>query len=404
MSCEEAMTAIEVKNVTKTYRLYHSPKDRLRELVSLSGKKYHHEFHALRDVSLTIEKGETVGIIGQNGSGKSTLLKIICGVVKPTQGSVTVNGRISSLLELGAGFHPEFTGRDNVYMNGALMGLSREEIDKRFPKIEAFAEIGEFIDQPVKTYSSGMFVRLAFATAINVDPEVLVVDEALAVGDMRFQLKCIEALKSFREARRTILFVTHNIYVVRNLCHQALWLDQGEIKGFGEVLPVSDAYTDFMRSEDAGIRALHPSCDKTREALVSIRDVRVADSNLRETHSVGVGDCFAVKVSYRLHSECEGLVGGVAIFRNDDTYVCGVNTKLDNVTLPSKPGDYELLVRYRASPLLPGTYYLHVGFFEREAVVQLDFKSRTKSFSVYAKDYRAEGVCLLDHAWEVVCL
>jgi len=181
------MHAIEVKNLTKVYRLYDSPKDRLREIVSLNGRKHHHEFHALNDVSFTIEKGQTVGIIGHNGSGKSALLKMLCGILQPTSGSVRTNGRISALLELGAGFNPEFTGRDNVYMNGALKGFSREGMAQRFPEIEAFAEIGKFIDQPVKTYSTGMHVRLAFAAAVNIDPEILVVDEALSVGDMFFQ-------------------------------------------------------------------------------------------------------------------------------------------------------------------------------------------------------------------------
>ena len=170
------MNAIEVNNLTKIYKLYKSPGDRLRELISLNGKKYHHDFYALKDVLFTVEKGQTVGIIGQNGSGKSTLLKIICGVVRPSSGSVKVNGRISSLLELGAGFNPEFTGRENVYMNGALMGFSKNEMERRLPDIEAFADIGDFIDQAVKTYSSGMYVRLAFSTAINIEPEILIVD------------------------------------------------------------------------------------------------------------------------------------------------------------------------------------------------------------------------------------
>ena len=173
------MNAIEIHNLTKAYRLYNSPTDRLREIVSLTGKKHHHEFHALKDISVSIEKGQTIGIVGQNGSGKSTLLKVICRVLQPTTGSVHVHGRVAALLELGAGFNPEFTGRENVYINGSLMGFNRDEIDRRFPEIEAFADIGEFVDQPVKTYSSGMFVRLAFSAAINIDPEILIVDEAL---------------------------------------------------------------------------------------------------------------------------------------------------------------------------------------------------------------------------------
>src|SRR3972149_4397796 len=192
------MNAIEIENLTKIYRLYKSHKDRVKEIVSLNTKQYHHDFHALKDISFSIKKGQTVGIIGQNGSGKSTLLKIICGVTKPTTGTIKVNGRISSLLELGAGFHPDFTGRENVYMNGALMGFSKDEMENRIPEIDAFAEIGEFIEQPVKHYSSGMYVRLAFATAINIDPDILIVDEAFAVGDAGFQLKCFFKLQELQ--------------------------------------------------------------------------------------------------------------------------------------------------------------------------------------------------------------
>lgn len=240
------MNAIEVNNLTKVYKLYKSPRDRLRELISLNRKKHHHEFYAMKDVSFTVEKGQTIGIIGQNGSGKSTLLKIICDVLKPSSGSVKVNGRISSLLELGAGFNPEFTGRENVYMNGALMGLSRAEIDSHLPEIEAFAEIGEFIDQPVKVYSSGMYVRLAFAAAINADPDILVIDEALTVGDSRFQLKCFLKFQEFQEKQKTILFVTHDMNTIKKYCSFAILLDRGALIFRGFPNEVVNRYSKIM--------------------------------------------------------------------------------------------------------------------------------------------------------------
>jgi ABC-type polysaccharide/polyol phosphate transport system ATPase subunit len=214
----------------------------LREIVSFSGKRFHHEFYAINEVSFNVEKGQTVGIIGQNGSGKSTLLKIICGVLQPTSGDFYVNRRIAALLELGAGFNPEFTGRGNVYMNGALMGFNQKEMDQRFPDIEAFAGIGEFIDYPVKTYSSGMNVRLAFAAAINVDPEILIVDEALSVGDTLFQAKCFAKFKEFREKGITIIFVTHSLELVTTHCDQALLLDQGALVAQGLPKAVVDDY------------------------------------------------------------------------------------------------------------------------------------------------------------------
>src|SRR3990170_1002316 len=393
------MNVIEVKNLTKIYKLYNSPKDHLSEIISPWGKKFHHEFHALNDVSFNVEKGQTVGIIGQNGSGKSTLLKIICGVTRPTSGSVQVNGRISALLELGAGFHPEFSGRENVYLNGSLMGFSQKEMELRFSDIETFAEIGEFIEQPVKTYSNGMFVRLAFAGAINVNPDILVVDEALAVGDTRFQLKCIEKMKEFKKSGKTIIFVTHDIYSVRNFCDRAIWLHQGMIKLTGDTISVTDAYADFMKFEFNHDNNPQMVPKESKYNILSIDRVHVMNSNLFETNEIEAGKPFSIKVEYKLHEDFEGVVGGVAIYSKDNTYVCGLNTKLDNFTLPSEKGNYQLTIHYTSSNLLSGTYYITVGFFESTAIVILDFKSRAHSFYVSAKNYKAEGLCLLDHKW-----
>lgn len=218
--------AVSVRNLTKTYRLFGHPGDRIKQFLSLGFRKYHQEFIALRDVSFDIKKGETVGIIGRNGSGKSTLLQLICGILKPTSGTVQVNGQVSALLELGAGFNPEFTGRENIYFQGAIIGLSKEEMDKRFDDIAAFAGIGEFIDQPVRIYSSGMFVRLAFAVAINVEPDILVVDEALAVGDAAFQRKCYRKMENMTLRKTTLIFVSHDIESVRRLCQKAIFLQK----------------------------------------------------------------------------------------------------------------------------------------------------------------------------------
>jgi lipopolysaccharide transport system ATP-binding protein len=233
--------AIRVSNLSKCYQIYDAPRDRLKQFVaprlqSMAGqapKQYFREFWALKDVSFEIKKGETVGIIGRNGSGKSTVLQIICGTLAPSSGSVETNGRIAALLELGSGFNPEFTGRENVYMNAAVLGVGKEEIDKRFDDIAAFADIGQFIEQPVKTYSSGMVVRLAFAVAINVDPEILIVDEALSVGDELFQRKCFSRIEAIRKNGTTILFVSHSGSAVVELCDQAVLLDVGEKLAMG---------------------------------------------------------------------------------------------------------------------------------------------------------------------------
>ncbi|WP_442764367.1 ABC transporter ATP-binding protein, partial [Sulfurospirillum cavolei] len=221
-------TAIKVNHLTKVYKLYDNPIDRLKESLHPLKKQYHKEFYALNDVSFEIKKGETVGIIGKNGAGKSTLLKIITGVLTPTSGSVHVNGRIASLLELGAGFNPEYTGVENIYFQGSLMGYTREEVAEKVDEIIAFADIGDFVYQPVKMYSSGMYARLAFAVAINVDPDILIVDEALSVGDMRIQQKCYRKFREFQEANKTILFVTHDTSTIINYCSHTIWISDGK--------------------------------------------------------------------------------------------------------------------------------------------------------------------------------
>jgi teichoic acid transport system ATP-binding protein len=237
---------ITLNDIGKIYRVYNRHLDRVREALLPSSKPLHQKFHALSGISFTIGKGETVGIIGRNGSGKSTLLQIICGILQPTDGCCKVKGRISALLELGAGFNPEFSGRENVYLNGSILGLSKEEIDSCFADIESFAGIGDFIERPVKTYSSGMYVRLAFAVAINVKPDILIVDEALSVGDTLFQAKCFAKFKQFQEQGVTILFVTHSMDLVTKYCSRAFLLDHGQLLQTGAAKEVVDTYNRLL--------------------------------------------------------------------------------------------------------------------------------------------------------------
>ena len=237
---------IELSDIGKTYKIYHRPIDRIKEMYSLRRRSYHADFQALKDINLAVPKGQTVGIIGPNGSGKSTLLEIICGTLTPTRGTRKVQGRISALLELGAGFNPAFSGRENVYLNASLIGISKEEIDARFDEIVEFSGISDFIEHPVSTYSSGMYVRLAFAVAINTDPDILIVDEALAVGDIRFQRKCYRRFAELQRAGKTILFVTHSVDLVQTHCSSAIYLKNGEISSEGEPKHVIQEYLEDM--------------------------------------------------------------------------------------------------------------------------------------------------------------
>lgn len=243
------MSVIEVNDVTKIYKLYKDPMDRFKEAIHPFHKQYSTPFYALRNVSFQVEKGETVGIIGTNGSGKSTILKIITGVIQASEGTVKVDGTVSALLELGAGFDMEYTGVENIYMNGAVLGFSKEEMDRKKEEILNFADIGDFVNQPVKTYSSGMLVRLAFALAINVEPEILIIDEALAVGDAFFQAKCFHKLEEIKAAGTTILFVSHDIVSVKKLCSRAIWLDRGNIREIGEAKEVCEKYLGMQIEE-----------------------------------------------------------------------------------------------------------------------------------------------------------
>lgn len=273
--------AIRVQNLSKQYQIYDNPRDRLKQfvmprlggLIGNAPKQYYREFWALRDISFEVKRGETVGIIGRNGSGKSTLLQIICGTLSPTSGTVETNGRIAALLELGSGFNHEFTGRENVYMNAAVIGLSQNEIDNRYDDIVAFADIGEFINQPVKTYSSGMYLRLAFAVAINVTPDILVVDEALGVGDIRFQAKCMRAIEEIKEKGTAILFVTHSPGQIEALCDRAIWINDGLLKAEGLPKNLMRSYVNFLMH---GIDIEEAACSTEISEKSKSKDIETA--------------------------------------------------------------------------------------------------------------------------------
>jgi lipopolysaccharide transport system ATP-binding protein len=292
-----AEIAISLQNISKRYKRYSHPVERLKELL-LPSRNYAQEFWALRNLSFEIKQGETVGIVGRNGAGKSTLLQIICGTLTPSSGDVQVNGRVAALLELGAGFNAEFTGRENVYMNGAIMGLSKRELDDRFDNIVGFADIGDFVDQPVKTYSSGMYIRLAFAAAIHIEPDILIVDEALAVGDMFFQAKCMARMKQMIDDGVTVLFVSHDTSSVKSLCSKALLLHHGELVDYGSSDEVVENYFSMKVKEEQTIQVkeLEHQKDLTRQHILeACEDVDNADL---WSHAIANNQAFQKRASF----------------------------------------------------------------------------------------------------------
>jgi lipopolysaccharide transport system ATP-binding protein len=327
-----------VQNVSKLYRLYRRPSDRLREMLP-GARPLHSDFWALRDINLLVEKGETLGLVGPNGCGKSTLLQIVSGILQPTAGRVVTRGRIAALLELGAGFNPEFSGRENVYLNGEIMGLSRAEITRVMPSIEAFAEIGEFMERPVKEYSSGMYVRLAFSTAIHVDPEILIVDEALAVGDAVFANRCVRKFQDLRERKITVLFVSHDLGLVKQLSDRAILLLHGRIEAEGAPKDVINRYIGLVLAQAPGGHKQERLASSFRhgDGASEILSVQILNARGVEVASVASGEPVTVRVRSRFRKAKSDPMVGILIRTRIGMDVYGTNTSLEQTDL----GDFE---------------------------------------------------------------
>ena len=347
-------TAVEFSRVSKSYSIYAAPGDRLKELMTFNQRRFHTDYWALRDVSFEVQRGETFCVVGENGSGKSTLLQICAGVLEPTSGSTSVNGRVSALLEFGSGFNPEFSGRDNVYLNGAILGFSNKEMDRRFAEIEEFAEIGDFINQPVKTYSSGMVVRLAFSVAIHVDPEILLVDEALAVGDVYFRQRCMRKVHELRARGITILFVSHATGDIKALGDRAVWLDHGTVRSIGKADLVVMQYLAAMSEKDARYlesdaqlhpQHLHhapneiedhiPNIDhRFGDGRAEILGIATYDATGAKIHSLQPNTTIIVRISFRTKANLDHPIVGF-MFRNHlGVDFAGTNTAREGHQLP----------------------------------------------------------------------
>jgi ABC-type polysaccharide/polyol phosphate transport system ATPase subunit len=422
-----AEPAVFARDVTKLYRRF-LHKNQFRTLKSalltgsiISDLTPDQTFTALEGVSFEVPKGATFGVIGENGSGKSTLLKLMAGITKPTRGELRVLGRISALIELGAGFHPEISGRENVAINGIMLGLTRKEVDERFDDIVDFAELRDFIDAPVKTYSSGMYMRLGFAVAIHVDPDVLLIDEVLAVGDEAFTRKCLDKIGEFRRRGKTILLVTHSLGLVEKMCDQALWLRHGKVADRGDPKRVVDAYLTYVAGgEDALLSTEHgrstaespgggpaaaegPERHGYREGRwgsreVEIDRVRLLDARGRERHVFVSGETVVLALGIRAQAPVEDFVFGVGIFTSDGVSVYGTNTHIEEFSPRRLEGEGEVRLRLEDLRLVEGTYLLDVAAHRRDGT-PYDYHRGLYSFRVksHLKDV---GVYRPAHRWD----
>lgn len=381
--------AIQVKNVEKIYRLYDKPSDRLKEALGFSRKSRHHDHYALHDVNMTIHKGECVGIIGTNGSGKSTILKIITGVLTPTRGEVTVNGRISALLELGAGFNPEYNGIENIYLNGTMIGFTEDEINAKLQDILDFADIGEYVYQPVKTYSSGMFVRLAFAVSINIDPEILIVDEALSVGDVFFQAKCYHKFEEFKKMGKTILFVSHDLSSISKYCDRVVLLNKGTMLGEGSTKEMIDTYKrvlvgqyelpdsgdqksllddEEVRRKAAGSVDKRQNTDKKKELnpdlleygskKAEIAECYLTDSHGMKTTAILKGQEYAIHMQVRFLQDCPAPIFAYTVKNIKGTEITGTNTMIEKAFLDGVKAGTTKKISFKQKMNLQGGEYL----------------------------------------------
>jgi teichoic acid transport system ATP-binding protein len=374
--------AIKVQNLTKIYHLYDKPQNRLKEALHPFKKSYHNDFYAMSDVSIEIRRGETVGIIGKNGAGKSTLLKMITGVLTPSSGSIETHGKIASLLELGAGFNPEMTGLENIYLNGTLMGFSQEEMEPKINAILEFADIGEFIHQPVKMYSSGMFARLAFSVSINVDPDILIVDEALSVGDMAFQMKCFKKFQDFQNEGRTILFVTHGLDTVLRYCNRGIVIDGGKLIFDDTPKLAVDAFkkvltNDFYKQQESSIASYandhtlaplkdsfkkHKELDRYGNGKADIIDYGIIDKNGKPSAIIHYNDRFQILIKVRFNETVSEPIFAFTLKDSKGLEITGTNTTMKYVSTETYDNGKILTITFTQNANLQiGSYALSLG-------------------------------------------
>lgn len=422
-------TVIDVDNVSKKFRLYFDRPMNLKERLIKGSKGSYTEFYALKDVSFKIKRGSTVGLIGKNGSGKSTMLKIINRTLFPDAGKITVKGKVASLIELGAGFQPELSGRENVFNNATVFGITREEIERRLPGIIEFSELEQFIDNPIRTYSSGMYARLAFSVAINVDAEILLVDEILGVGDMNFQAKCADRIYQMRKEGTTILVVTHDMGTIDRLCDYGIWLDHGKKIDEGEPEYIENAYMTFMSDEKVARKKLEEEnrakekeekeqiqkakANKERITItklgdhfgsgeILITDCKLMDERGVEKHSFHTGDKMALQIKYLCQDDISdiNLSLGIEITNSQGTYIYGTNTARDGFKVIKLKEQGEIKVTFENLSLLAGDYNIGIAFSNVEETANYDYYHKISEFRIYSSN-RDLGITRLVHTYEI---
>ena len=435
------MHAILVDRVSKRFTMHQDRPRSLQELVLNIGKwgrNGHYEtFWAVKEVSFAVQPGETLGIIGENGSGKSTLLKLIARILEPTQGHIEVNGRVAALLELGAGFHPDLTGRDNIYLNGSILGLGRREMQERFDDIVAFAELERFIDVPLKHYSSGMQVRLGFAIATSIDPDILLIDEVLAVGDEAFQHKCLDRIDEFRRRGKTIAFVSHDLATVNRLCDRAIWLEDGMIRDQGLTRRVVDQYLTSVGEKESrqlaasqqrvdipkpppeppaeqaapGEGAPEASTEATPSAQsaedpkhwgtgeIRISKVRLLDEEGEHKHLFRCGEPLTIEIHYEAYREAEDVVFGIGIYRSDGLFSYGTNTDIEKIPLSLSPGSGVVKIQFDRFAFIEGTYSLDVAIHTSKGMA-FDYYRGYYTFAIRSR-WRDVGIFRPEHRWVI---
>lgn len=396
---------IQADDVWKTFKVYKERNPSLKEML-LRGRSAYETFWALKGVSLDVKQGSTLGLIGENGSGKSTMLKVLARILRPQRGTVRIDGKVSALLELGAGFHPDLTGRENVFLNGSILGLTKREIADKLDAIVKFSELDNFIDTPVKNYSSGMYVRLGFAVAINVEPDVLLIDEILAVGDESFQRKCMNKLYDLKEQGKTIVVVSHALESVRSICDDAVWLEHGEMKAQGSARSVVETYLEEVNrreEENSGQNSEREEEFGTRwgSGEVKITDVRILDGAGKKRKLFKTGETLAVEMDYEAKEEIRRPVFGIAIHARDGVHINGTNTRFSKTVFDKIKGKGTVRYIVESLPLLKGNFVLSAVVYDFACLHAYDHHDRRYMFNVSSGDLNDYGIFYLPCAWEL---